>query len=168
MGHIFRAETFFCQAAISAIVQYRPQTGTVVRTIRGPFSYQHDVDIESEHSILLYNNNLHGGYTNTSEVVRYDFRSREFTKLYDDELRKLDFKSDTNGLLDLSSEKSIMLEETIYGRIVLLDRNGETVWQFVNKADDGLVYRMNWSRVISDRSKIKSIRKSLSKMNCLN
>lgn len=41
----------------SWIMQYRPTTGKVVRMIEGPFYSQHDVDIESDSTLTIFNNN---------------------------------------------------------------------------------------------------------------
>ena len=41
-------------------MHYRPATGEVVELIEGPFISQHDVDIESDSTIIFFNN---GGQT---------------------------------------------------------------------------------------------------------
>lgn len=42
-----------------------------------------------------------------------------------------------------------MVEEQNSGRIVILDKAGKLVAEYVNRAADGKVYDLGWSRMIS-------------------
>ena len=55
---------YFCQGDLfisarngSWIMHFRPSTGKVIRLLEGPFYSQHDVDIESDSTLTVFNNN---------------------------------------------------------------------------------------------------------------
>ena len=52
-----RGDLFISARNGSWIMHYRPATGKVIRMLEGPFYSQHDVDIESDSTLTVFNNN---------------------------------------------------------------------------------------------------------------
>ena len=52
-----RGDLFISARNGSWIMHYRPSTGKVIRMLEGPFYSQHDVDIESDSTLTVFNNN---------------------------------------------------------------------------------------------------------------
>ena len=63
---------------------------------------------------------------------------------------------------------SSMLEETNSGRILFFNSKGELEWEFLNIGEDGKIYPISWSRLISDVDLVKNIKESISNKKCTN
>ena len=43
-----------------------------------------------------------------------------------------------------------MIEEANSGRLLMLDKSGNKVWQYINRSvDNNKLYRLNWSRLVN-------------------
>ena len=109
----------------NAIIHYRPSTNKVINYITGPFARQHDVDIISDKEISIFNNNNFFVNNQHSEVVIYNFETKKFRKLFNDQLKKENFKTGSHGLSHIFKDGSLMVEEQNHGRIMLFDNKGE-------------------------------------------
>ena len=152
----------------SAIIHYRPSTNKVINYITGPFSQQHDVDIISDKEISIFNNNNFFVNNKHSEVVIYNFETKKFRKLFNDQLQKENFKTTSQGLSHIFKDGSLMVEEQNHGRIILFNNKGEKEWEFVNKDKNGDIGLVNWSRVIEDQSFIEKFKLLVKNKKCLN
>ena len=170
----------------SAIIHYRPSTNRVINYITGPFAQQHDVDIISDKEISIFNNNnfflneeLSVGTDVTdedyadlvneySEVLVYNFETKKFRKLFNDQLQKENFKTHSEGLSHTFKDSSLMVEEQNWGRIILFNNKGEKEWEFVNKDKNGDIGVVSWSRVIEDELFIKKFKSLVKNKSCLN
>ena len=152
----------------SAIIQYRPSTNKVINYITGPFAKQHDVDIISDKEISIFNNNNFFVDNEYSEVVIYNFETKTFKKLFNDQLQKENFKTETEGLSHTFKDGSLMVEEQNHGRIILFNNKGEKEWEFVNKDKNGDIGFVSWSRVIEDELFIKNFKSMVENKTCLN
>ena len=146
--------------------------------ITGPFAQQHDVDIISEKEISIFNNNnkitetnidnlVNLGENNFSEVTIYNFETGTFTTKFNDKLKSINFKTHSAGLSEILDDGSLYVEEENYGRIVLIDKNGELEWEYVNKDNQGKVNWLSWSRIIKDKKLIENIRNLTENKKCL-
>ena len=72
----------------SAIIHYRPSTNKVINYITGPFAMQHDVDIISDKEISIFNNNNFLINNEYSEILIYNFKTKKFRTLFNDQLQK--------------------------------------------------------------------------------
>ena len=79
----------------------------------------------------------------------YDFATDTVTNPYHDTLLAEKATSLTEGLFDMASSGHVVIEEENRGRILILDQAGKLVADFVNRAPDGQVYGLGWSRWIS-------------------
>jgi len=152
----------------NAIVHYRPSTNKVLNVITGPFIGQHDVDIISDKEISIFNNNRFIKDNKYSEVLVYNFETKTFKKIFNDQLQKNNFKTETNGLSEIFRDGALMVEETIHGRIILFNNQGQKEWEYVNKDKNGNIGRLFWSRIIEDELFIKNFKSMVKNETCLN
>lgn len=148
-----RGDVFLSLRHQSMVVLYRPSTDKIIWYQEGPWTHQHDVDILDDHRIAVFDNNatLSGVGTKvvrgTNRVLVRDFRTGGIQSPWQAGFEKLQIRTAEEGLADVSGTE-LMVEETINGRLVQFGPNGEVSWQFVNRAGDGLVYYVNWSRLV--------------------
>lgn len=152
----------------SAIIHYRPSTNKVINYITGPFAQQHDVDIISDKEISIFNNNNFVVDNEHSEVVVYNFETKTFKKLFNDQLQKENFKTGSEGLSHILKDGSLMVEEQNHGRIILFNSKGEKEWEFVNKDKNGDIGFVSWSRIIEDELFIERFKSLVKNKKCLN
>jgi len=163
-----QGDVFLSVRGQSAIVHYRPNTNKIINYITGPFAQQHDVDIISHKEISIFNNNNFFVDNEHSEVVVYNFETKKFKKLFNDQLQKENFKTRTQGLSHTFKDGSLMVEEQNHGRIILFNNKGEKEWEFVNKDINGEIGFVSWSRVIEDELFIEKFKSLMKDKKCLN
>ncbi len=161
-------DIFLSLRNLSAIVHYRPSTNKVINYITGPFAKQHDVDIISDKEISIFNNNQFYVDNEYSEVLTYDFETKKFKKLLNDQLQKENFKAQANGLSQILKDKSVLVEESVHGRIILFNKEGEKEWEYINKDKNGDVSLFSFSSVIEDELFIEKFRSQVKKKKCSN
>ena len=167
--HWKKGDIFLSLLRNSSIIHYRPKTNELVNYIRGPFFEQHDVDIISDYEISIFNNNNSRAKDNVfSEILIYNFKSKKFKKILTNQLETKNFKTPTEGLADFMIDGSSMLEETNSGRILFFNSKGELEWEFLNIGEDGKIYPISWSRLITDVDLVKNIKESISNKKCTN
>ena len=152
----------------SAIIHYRPSTNKIINYITGPFARQHDVDIVSNKEISIFNNNNFFVNNEHSEVLVYNFETKTFRKLFNDQLQKENFKTITGGLSNIFKDGSLMVEEHNHGRIMLFNSKGEKEWEFISKDKNGDIGRVFWSRIIEDELFIEKFKSLVINKKCLN
>ena len=163
-----QGDVFLSTRHQSAIIHYRPSTNKVINYITGPFSQQHDVDIISDKEISIFNNNNFFVKNEHSEVLIYNFETKTFKKLFNDQLKKENFKTITQGLSHIFKDGSLLIEEQNHGRIILFNNKGEKEWEFVNKDKNGQIGYVNWSTVIEDELFIKNFKSMVKNKKCSN
>ena len=148
-----RGDLFLSLRNVSAIVLYRPATNEVVWVKQGPWVNQHDVNVLDDHRISVFNNNRFS-YADRSvvnganDVMIYDFALDTTTSPYAKALRDLDVRSPFEGRSEILPDGDVIVEETEGGRILRLKPDGRVEWRYVNRAADGRIYLLNWSRYI--------------------
>ena len=152
---------------INSIIHYRPITNKVINYITGPFDHQHDVDIISEKEISIFNNNIWNEKA-LSQVLIYNFETKEFKKMFNDQLRNENFRTDTNGLSHIFNDGALLVEEQNHGRIILFNKNGQKEWEFINKDKNGDIGLVKWVRVIEDEIFIEKIISLVKNKTCTN
>tara|TARA_Y100001970_G_scaffold286534_1_gene408922 strand:+ start:1 stop:1350 length:1350 start_codon:yes stop_codon:yes gene_type:complete len=152
----------------SAIIHYRPSTNKVLNYIIGPFAEQHDVDIISNKEISIFNNNNFIFNNEHSEILIYNFEKKNFKKIFNNQLKKENFKTETQGLSHFFKDGSLMVEEQNHGRIILFNNKGEKEWEFVNRSKNGNIGFISWSRVIEDKFFIEKFKSLVENKKCIN
>lgn len=138
---------------ISTVLLYRPATNTILWQKKGPWMAQHDVDILDDHRIAVFDNAAFdkgkGGYVDgTSEVLVYDFATDTVTSPYKAAMIEQHVVSLSEGLSEILPDGSVFIEEENAGRLLLLGPDGSKRMEYINRADDGTLYRLGWSRPI--------------------
>ena len=152
----------------NSVVHFRPSTNNVINYITGPFAKQHDVDIISDKEISIFNNNNFFINNEYSEILIYNFETKKFKKLFNNQLQKNNFKTITGGLSEIFKDGSLMVQETNHGRIILFNNKGKKEWEFVNKDKYGDIGDIKWFRIIQDESFIKKFKLLVKDKKCLN
>ena len=166
--HWKQGDVFLSLRHQSSIIHYRPSINKVINYITGPFAQQHDVDIISDKEISIFNNNNFFVKNKHSEVLIYNFETKTFKKLFNDQLQKENFKTITQGLSHIFKDGSLLIEEQNHGRIILFNNKGEKEWEFVNKDKNGYIGYVHWSTVIEDELFIKNFKSMVKNKKCLN
>ena len=149
-----RGDLFVSVRANSVVLLYRPATGEVVWLQQGPWLHQHDVDVVSDSEISVFSNNAakfrDGGYRvlGANEVYVHDFATGEVRSPWREAMRRHDVRTVTMGGAVLSGDGGLMVEENNFGRVLRLSADGTLLWSYVNRASDGRVYRLGWSRYL--------------------
>tara|TARA_B100000700_G_scaffold289117_1_gene346200 strand:+ start:163 stop:1512 length:1350 start_codon:yes stop_codon:yes gene_type:complete len=163
-----KGDLFLSLPILSEILHYRPKTNKIINYITGPFAEQHDVDIISDKEISIFNNNNFVVDNEQSEVVIYNFETKKFRTLFNDQLKKNKFKTTTEGLSHIFKDGSLMVEEQNHGRIILFNNQGEKEWVFVNKDKNGDIGHISWSRIIEDEIFIEKFKSLVDSKKCTN
>ncbi len=161
-----KGDIFLSLRNLSAIVHYRPSINKVINYITGPFAQQHDVDIISDNEILIFNNNQFYVDNKNSEILKYNFETKKFTKLFNNQLQKEDFKTHANGASQILKDKSLLVEESVHGRIILFNKIGEKEWEYINKDKNGKISYFSFSWVLEDELFIKKFKSLVENKNC--
>lgn len=139
----------------SAVLIYRPSTNEVVWYQAGPWLMQHDVDIISDHEIAVFSNRaaiMQSGFAmavDVNQVVIHDFRTGKSETPFSAAFEQNEIRTPTQGRSELLPDGQLFVEETDYGRILKVSDSGDVIWQYINRASDGNVYVVNWSRYLS-------------------
>ena len=153
------------------IILYRPKTNEIIWKGTGQVYQQHDVTILDDHRISIFNNNskatIRGQVVDGhNEVVVYDFQNSTYTKYLDDSLQKFQVRSTTDGRARILENGDLFFEETNFSRTLYFNADGSPQWQHVNRAKDGKVYPVSWSRLLYKPSDITFVRELSESESC--
>ena len=149
-----RGDLFVSLLSRSVVLLYRPSSDEVVWTASGPWMHQHDVNIVGPHEISVFSNNAarlgHGGWevVGANEVYLYDLASGSTRSPWRDALRRHDVRTATEGRATVLGNGDVFVEETDHGRALRMNADGTLRWTYINRARDGQVYRLAWSRYL--------------------
>ena len=151
----------------SMVLLYRPSSNQIIWKGNGPFLHQHDVDILDEKKISIFNNrsiNIFGD-TNivdgNNEVIIYNFDSNLYSSYLSSSLIEADVRSTTGGRSQILSNGDLFIEESNYGRTLYFNADGSLRWSHINRAADGNVYRVAWSRILYTKKDIQTVKRFL-------
>lgn len=155
-----QGDLFLSMRNQSTILLYRPETNKILWFKRGPWMAQHDVDVLNDTQISVFNNNAGGGVVpddqpdigrfviGSNEAMIYDFATDTVTSPYAEAFQKNDIRTPIQGLQRILSNRDIFVEETNFGRALVMNAGGEVKWSYVNRGADGTVYGLHWSRYV--------------------
>lgn len=161
-----KGDVFLSLRHQSMVLLYRPTTNKIIWKGTGPFFHQHDINILNDHSISIFNNNskdfVNGDIVDGhNEVIIYDFKTNEYSSYLKESLIENEVRTITQGRSDILQNGDLFIEETDYGRTLYLNSDGSLRWTHVNRADDGIVYAVGWSRILHTLEDIKNVRNFL-------
>jgi hypothetical protein len=169
--HWKRGDVFLSLRTLSALILYRPSTNKIIWVGgQGHVAAQHDVDILDDHRISIFNNNTKHFFDGTkvdgnNEVVIYDFKTDSYSKYLDESLAQYNVRTITGGRSQILDSGDLFIEETNYGRLLFFNKETSLQWQYVNRADDGKIYAVKWSRILYKPEDINKIHKILEMEN---
>jgi len=157
----------------SMVLLYRPSTNKIIWKGTGPFFHQHDVDILDDHRISIFNNNSKGfidGHIvdGFNEVIIFNFQSDEYSSYLQDSLVQHDVRTITGGRSQILPNGDLFVEETDYSRTLYFNSDGSLRWTHVNRAKDGNVYRVGWSRILYTQEDIQMVNNFLTNKGICN
>lgn len=159
-----KGDVFISARTGSWIMHFRPATGKVVRLIEGPFESQHDVDLETDSTLVFFNNNsmtLRGERPDDwpmggevvalekfhSTLVRYDYGNETFETIEKEAFKANDIFTYTEGLADTLRGGGYLIEQQNQS-VLWVIKDGEVRFKDVLKSPyDGYHHLANWARV---------------------
>lgn len=151
----------------SMILQYRPESDSVIRIVEGPFLHQHDVDLLNDSTLVLYNNSgtTLGNYyyrpdeTQTPEIkeglpnshlMLYHLESDSFhpylKSVFDSEM----FYSRVQGLQHPISNGNFYVEHYTAGLMYILNSDSVVYKRHTHNRLKNYAERPHWVRVYED------------------
>ena len=163
-----RGDVFLSLHVLSMVILYRPSTNKIIWKAFGNdfdgVSYgsgQHDIDILDDHRISIFNNNGHGIFNDdgANEVIIYDFETNSYSNYFPESLVEYEVRTMSEGRSQILENGDLFIEEQNFGRILYFSNDKSLKWQYINRADDGSVYQISWSRVLNQPKDINKINK---------
>jgi hypothetical protein len=130
---------------LNLIMVVDPETERVKWHQTGPWIRQHDPDFTVRGTISVFNNNTddnQGKIFGGSTIVEMDPGTREATVLYGARPGQ-DMYTSIRGKHQHLENGNILITESISGRVIEIDDQGEIVWEYINRFDDDEVARLN-------------------------
>jgi hypothetical protein len=164
--HWKRGDVFLSMRHQSMVILYRPSTNKIIWKGMGNTSARHDVDILDDHRISIFDNNVKDFFTGEqvddhNEVVIYDFNKDSYSKYLDESLEQYNVRTVSGGRSQILDNGDLFIEEQNYGRLLFFNKDGSLQWQFINRANNGNLYVLNWSRILYKPEDIKKVHKIL-------
>lgn len=165
-----KGDVFLSLRDLSMIVLFRPSTDEIIWKKQGPWAGQHDVDVIDDHTIALFNNNMlnmgSGQYVDgTNEILLYDFATDTVSSPYKEIFEDFDIRTAIEGQFAVVENGYLLVENSLAGQYLVISPDGTLVAENINRADDGSIYHLGWSRFIQRGSGDK-IRDAMKAQNC--
>ena len=157
-----KGDLFLSLRNVSAIVLYRPSTDEIVWIKRGPWIRQHDVDILDDHRISIYDNAvqerapLQSFFASSSQILVYDFATGGLSLPLERAMKDNNVRSFVEGLSTQLPDGSTLTEDSSEARFIIVRADGAIAAEYVNRAKDGALYNLGWSRYIDQENGEKS------------
>ncbi len=162
-----KGDVFLSLRNQSMIVLYRPSTNEIIWKGTGPFLHQHDVDILDKNKISIFSNNTKNGKDNKdyvhgyNEIIIYDFETNKYSSYLKESLASYDVRTITQGLSEILQNGDLFIEETNYGRTLYFNSDGSLKWSHYNRANNGNVFSIGWSRILYTKNQIENVKNFL-------
>lgn len=148
-----KGDVFLSLRHQSMVILFRPSTDKIIWMRQGPWAAQHDVDIVNDHTIALFNNNMYNlgadeFVEGANEVLFYNFATDKVSSPYRDIFRKHEIRTASEGLFTLTGGGHLLAEESNAGRFVVFAPDGRLVAEYINRANDGAIFHLGWSRYL--------------------
>ncbi len=171
--HWKKGDVFLSLRHQSMVLLYRPSTNKIIWKGTGPFFHQHDVDILDNHRISIFNNNsknfVDGDVVDGhNEVIIYDFNVNKYSSYLKDSIVENDIRTITQGTSQILPNGDLYIEESKYGRTLYFNSDGSLRWTHVNRAENGNVYVVGWSRILYTQDDIQTVNNFLANKGTCN
>jgi hypothetical protein len=144
-----RGDLFISLRNLSMVMLYRPSTNKILWYQQGPWTYQHDIDIISPREISIFNDNLNlekNKVKDFNETLVYNFLNKKISSPYKKAYKINNIATPEAGLSEILKNGDIFVEETLYGRMLRMNKDGKIVWQYINRSENNKLYILSWSR----------------------
>ena len=74
-----------------------------------------------------------------------------------------DVRTVTQGRSEILPNGDLFVEESEYARTLYFNSDGSLRWSHVNRAEDGKLYRLGWSRILYSKNDILTVNSFLNK-----
>lgn len=157
-----KGDVFLSLRNQSMVLLYRPTTNKIIWKGTGKFFHQHDVNILDDHRIYVFNNNLKDFYEGDivdghNQVLIYNFKTNKYSSYLAESLIENDVRTPYQGRNKILPNGDLFLEETDYARTLYINADGSLRWSHLNRADDGFVYSVGWSRILYTQEDIQKV-----------
>ena len=95
----------------------------------------------------------------------YDFKTDKVTEPLQKLMQAHNIRTSTAGLYTLLPDGSSMIEDVTEARLFIAGRDGRTLAEYVNRATDGEIYHLGWSRFIG-KAQGDAILNNIQKVKC--
>jgi len=166
-----KGDLFLSMRNLSTIMLYRPSTDEILWIKRGPWMVQHDVDILDDHRISIYDNGAEERapeqpfFDSSSQVMIYDFKTSKISMPLQRAMNDNGIRTWTEGLSTQLPDGSTLIEAPNEARLIIFRADGGIAAEYVNRAKDGWLYHLGWSRYI-DQATGDAALNSLRKVRC--
>ncbi len=165
-----KGDLFVSLRNLSAIMLYRPSSDRIIWIKRGPWLSQHDVDILDDHRISVYDNNVQDRGTGpyfegSSRIMIYDFATGEVTEPLERAMDANRIRTESAGLFTALPGGLSLIEDVTDARMLIFRPDGTVATEYVNRAQDGEIYHLGWTRYI-DRARGDAILNAVKKTQC--
>ena len=155
----------------SMVLLYRPSTNRIIWKGTGKFFFQHDVNILDDSRISVFNNNKiykEGDMVDgNNQVIIYDFATDKYSLYLDNALIQNEIRTPYQGRSTILPNGDLFIEESDYARTMYFNSDGSLRWTHVNRANNGNVYMLGWSRVLYNKEDINNVNNFLNtKIKC--
>ena len=149
----------------SWMMLFRPSTGAVIKVIEGPFMSQHDVDIETDSTLIFFNNGgqtLKGDRPDTwrlsdpiievapqySGILRYHIGTGDFERIASEVFEENEIFSFTESLVDEIPGGGYYIEEQ-NSSVLWIIKDDEVLYKKILPSQhEGYHHLANWGRVM--------------------
>lgn len=160
----------------SLVLLYRPSTNELIWHSVGFVHAQHDADFVDDSRISIFDNDKRFHVRKPeqlsdrrvidesvwseghNQVIVYDFATEKYSSYLNASLQEHKLQTYGQGRSEILPNGDLFIEETAYGRTLYFNADGSLRWSHVNRANDGNVYVVAWSRVLYRDHEIEMVR----------
>ena len=162
-----KGDVFLSLRNQSMIILFRPSTNQIIWKGTGPFLRQHDVNILDKNRISIFNNRSINVFKDiniidgNNEVLVYNFKKDKYISYLKDSLFKNDVRTITGGRSKILPNGDLLVEETNSSKILYFNADGSLRWTYLNRAENGNVYAVGWSRILYNQEDVLTVKEFL-------
>ena len=155
-----QGDLFVSLRNLNMVFLYRPSIDSILWHSFGPWINQHDVDILTDSTIAVFNNNrkrkvgedpnASANKNEVSNVIVYNIHSGEWSNPVEAYTQNKRFYTGIEGSQEFLNDHQLIMEETIpgyYHFVDLKDPSKNEIFSFFSYEKDTLVPRLNWFRI---------------------
>jgi hypothetical protein len=158
-----KGDLFISLGHQSMVILFRPSTEKIVWKYDKNIFHQHDINIINENKISIFNNNRKYFHPDKdvvdghNEVLIYNFVTKKAYPYLKDSLINEDVRTKSQGRSHILPNGDLFIEETNFARTIYFNEDGSVRWTYVNRAENGNVYVVGWSRILYTKKDIQMI-----------